>query len=337
MNKSRATMLVVDDEEYVRKLLERILEPAGYEVVTADGAQEASDRLSHAGIDLVLLDIRMPGKSGLEFLPEIRASYPDTAVIMVTATADMDIAIRCMKQGACDYISKPINTEWVITGVNRALERRNLELENKGYRQHLEDTVTVQAEKIRTSLLNSITALAYALEAKDKYTGGHSQSVAKIAAAIAEEMDLPRDSVDKIKLAGQLHDIGKIGVMESILNKPSRLTDEEFQRMQKHPEIGEHILAPITDDKELLMLVRGHHERFDGSGYPDHLTNTDIPLGARILAIADSYEAMTSERPYRKALDVSTALSELERSCGTQFDIEAFAAFLRSRKVLPPN
>jgi len=325
---------VVDDEEHVRKLLQRILEDAGYNVFMAGSGQEALDKLvqsENQKPQLILLDIMMPGKSGIELLPEMKTSYPDTAVVMATATSDINIAIQCMKQGAYDYITKPLNLDEVILCVDRALEKRRLELEVKEYRQHLEEKIAEQAEKIRASFLNAMTALAYALEAKDKYTSGHSQREAEIAVAIAKEMGLPEESIDKIRLAGLLHDIGKIGVRESVLNKPSRLTDEEFQYVQKHSEIGEHILAPIADDEEILRLVRYHHEHYDGSCYPDRLEYDQIPLGARILAISDAYEAMTSERPYRKAMSNKAAYTEIECGKGTQFDPEIADAFLGNR------
>lgn len=327
-----AKIMVVDDEPSICRVLHRLLTREGYQVESISNAQTALQRLNTKKYDLILLDIGMPpGKSGIELLPEIKASYPDTAVVMATATADINIAIQCMKQGAYDYITKPFNLDEVFISVGRALEKRKLELENKDYRHHLEDKVAEQAVRIRASFLSAITALAYALEAKDEYTRGHSQRVADIAVAIAKEMRLPQGIIDKIKLAGLVHDIGKIGVRESILNKPGSLTDGEFQDIQKHPEVGEHILSPLAGNEEILRLVRGHHERYDGSGYPDRLKDYQIPLGARILAISDAYEAMTSERPYRKAMNNEVACAEIERGRGTQFDPEVGNAFLRNK------
>ena len=186
--------------------------------------------------------------------------------------------------------------------------------------------------KSEPHFLNAVIALAYALEAKDIYTSGHSQRVAKISVAIARELDMPRDSIEKIGLTRLIHDIGKIGVRESVLNKPDRLTDEEFHQVKRHCEMGEHMLYPIADDEEILMMVRHHHERYDGTGYPDELSGEHIPLGARILAVADAYDAMTSERPYREAMSDETACAELEHCKGTQFDPEVADAFLRSRR-----
>ncbi|MEE8414529.1 MAG: HD domain-containing phosphohydrolase [Dehalococcoidales bacterium] len=324
-------ILIVDDEKTIRRLLHQKLSGEGYQCQEAGGAEQVLDKLKHHAVDLVILDIKMPGKSGAELLPEIKASYPDTAVIMATATIDTNVAIQCMKQGAYDYITKPFKLDEVAINVGKALEKRRLELENKEYQQHLEDKVLEQTKKIRASFLSSVTALAYALEAKDKYTSGHSQRVADISASIAKEMGLPQKDIDKIKLAGLVHDIGKIGVKESVLNKPGRLTDEEFQHVQSHPEIGEHILAPIASDDIILRLVRHHHERYDGTGYPDQIKGDQIPLGVRILSLTDAYEAMTSTRPYRQAMSDKAASAEIECGKGTQFDPEVADAFLRKK------
>jgi len=333
MTDKQETILVVDDEEAIRKLLLQKLSGEGYQCHEATNAEQALDKLRNNMIALVILDIRMPGKSGVELLLEIKASYPDVAVIMATAVTETNIAIQCMKQGAYDYLTKPFNLDEVILSVARALEKRRLELENRDYQQYLEQRVEAQARRIRASFLSAVTALAYALEAKDEYTSGHSQRVADMSVTIAKELDIPQESIEKIRLAGLIHDIGKIGVKESVLNKPSGLTKEEYQHIRYHPEIGAHILDPIVDDEEILMMVRHHHERYDGTGYPDRLSGEQIPLGATILAVADSYDAMTSERPYRKAMSAETACIEIERGQGSQFAPAVADAFLRTRKL----
>lgn len=333
MTGSKATILVVDDEKVIRKLLIQKLSSEGYQCQESSDAEQALEQLRKSAFGLIILDNKMPGKLGIELLPELRTTYPETAVIMATATTDIGIAIECMKRGAYDYIPKPFNLEEVVLSVNRALEKRRLELQIREYQQHLEEKVTEQAEKIRASFLSSITALVNALEAKDKYTSGHSQRVADIAAAIAREMGLTPQIVDKVQLAGLVHDIGKIGVRALILNKPSRLSEEELEHVQTHPGIGEHILVPIAGDEDFLRLVRGHHEHYDGTGYPDGLKGSQIPLGARIMAVADAYEAMTSERPYRIALSDEEAHAELERCRGTQFDPDVIDTFFRGNIV----
>ncbi len=335
MTQGQESILLVDDDVSVRNLLRRELSENGYHCQEASNGQEALDKLNgNSVINLVILDIRMEGRSGLDILPEIIANHPDTAVIMATATADIDTAIKCMKQGAYDYVTKPFNREEISLYVKRALEKRRLEMEIREYRQHLEDKVTEQAGRIRASFLNTIRALVFALEAKDRYTSGHSQRVADISAAIAKELHLPQESIDKMVLAGLVHDIGKIGVKESILNKPGPLTSEEMQQVQKHPEIGERIMGPVADDEEILQIIRNHHGFFNGNGYPDALQGYQLPLGARILAVADAYEAMTSERPYRAAMTDEAACAELIRCKETQFDPEVVDAFLRCKKSL---
>ena len=333
MSEKQETILIVDDEESIRKLIKRKLLSEGYRCREAGGAAQALDELQTGGVGLVLLDINMPGKSGIQLLPEITAAYPDTVVVMATAITDTATAIHCMSHGAYDYVTKPFNLGGVALSVERALEKRRLEMENRDYQQHLEERVSEQAEKIRQSFLNSMTALAYALEAKDRYTSGHSERVAATSAAIATELGLLQEGVEKIRLAGQVHDIGKIGVRESVLNKPGRLTDEEFQHIKCHCELGERIIKPIVEDREILLMVRHHHERYDGAGYPDGLSGEQIILGARILAVSDTYDAMTSERPYRGAMSVEAAYAEIERGRGAQFAPEVVDAFLRIKNL----
>ncbi len=333
MTAKRGAILIVDDEEVIRRLLHQKLSSEGYRCQEAGNAEQALEKLKGGAIELVILDIKMPGKSGTELLPEIKVKYPDTAVIMATAIADASIAIGCMKEGAYDYVTKPFNLDEVSLSVNRALEKRRLELENRDYQQHLEQKVEEQANKIRASFFNAITALAYALEAKDVYTSGHSQRVTEVSVAIAKELGLPKESLEKIRLTGLVHDIGKIGVRESVLNKPGSLTEEEYEHIKLHSETGEHILNPIVEDEEILKAVRHHHERYDGQGYPDGLKGEQIPQLARIIAVADTFDAMTSERPYRKAMSKEVACAEVERCRGTQFDPEAADAFLEVWKL----
>ena len=328
MDREKGVILLVDDEAMIRRLLSQKLSAEGYRCEQAANAEQALEKLEEDSIELVILDIRMPGKSGVELLSEIKAKYPDTAVVMATAIDDASTAINCMKAGAYDYVTKPFNLDEVSFSVRRTLEKRRLELENRDYQQHLEQKVEEQSQKIRASFFNAITALAYALEAKDVYTSGHSQRVTEISEAIAEHLGLPKETIEKIRLAGLVHDIGKIGVRESVLNKPGSLSDEEFKHIRLHSQTGERILKPIVDDKEILKAVRHHHERYDGWGYPDGLQGERIPLLARIIAVADTFDAMTSERSYRKALTKEEACAEVERCRGTQFDPEAADAFL---------
>lgn len=320
-------ILIVDDLVSFRKFISHILTDKGYNCVSvADGAAALAILRKHR-FALVLLHINIPGKSGREVLREISKRHPDMAVIMITSTDDAKIAIDMTKIGAFDYIIKPVNLLALLVRVNNALDKRRLLLENKEYQLYLEDKVRKQTEKIRKSFLNSITSLVFALEARDKYTSGHSKRVSKMALALSQSLGMAPVQTEKIKLAGLLHDVGKIGIRESVLLKQSRLTDEEYSHISAHSVIGERILRPIIDDEEILRIIRHHHERYDGKGYPDELTGHQIPQGARILSVADTYDAMTSDRPYRKALSPRMALDELERQINTQFDSVVVEAF----------
>jgi len=332
MAEEQPVILIVDDEEIVRRVLSEKMGAAGYRWVQASTADEALSMIKSTAVQLAILDIKMPGRSGLELLLEIKAGYPDIAVIMATAVIDINIAIECLRQGAYDYITKPFNLDEVVLSIERALERRKLEQENRDYQQHLEQKVAEQARKIRAAFLNSITALVYALEAKDKYSSGHSQRVAEISVAIAAELGLSKPEIEQIRLAGLIHDIGKIGVREAVLNKRGKVSNKEYQHILSHSNIGEHILTPIVEDEVILKAVRHHHERYDGGGYPDGLAGEQIPLAARILAVADTYDAIISGRPYRAAQSIQAACDEIERNRASQFDSKVVDAFLHIKK-----
>jgi putative two-component system response regulator len=332
MAEKPAVILIVDDEPIVRRVLSEKVEVAGYRWEQASTAEAALAKIKSTPVQLAILDIKMPGKSGFELLSEIKAAYPDIAVIMATAVIDINTAVECLKQGAYDYITKPFNLDEVVLSIERALERRRLEQENRDYQLHLEQKVNQQARKIRSAFLNAITSLVYALEAKDNYTSGHSQRVADISVAIAAELGMTKPEIEKIRLAGLIHDIGKIGVREAVLNKPGKINYEEYQHILSHSDIGEHILTPIVEDEVILKAVRHHHERYDGTGYPDGLSGEEIPLAARILAVADSYDAIISGRPYRQPESIPAACVEIKRHKGTQFDPGVVEAFLRVRK-----
>lgn len=328
MVSKRERILIVDDEAMVRRLLSQKLSREGYQCEEADSAEQALDRLRGNSTELVILDIKMPGKSGMELLPEIRAGYPDTAVMMATALTDVNIAIECMKQGAYDYISKPFNLGEVVLSVNGVLERRRLELEIREYQQYLEQKVGEQTKEIRKVFLGAIEALAFALEAKDKYTAGHSRGVTEIAVAIGRELGLSPDDIEDLRWGGLLHDVGKIAVDQLIQNKTGELTPEEYEHIMIHAHVGAGIVKPVVNGK-VVEMIEHHHDHYDGSGMNQVVIGEDIPLGARILAVADAFDAMTSDRPYRSAMSIGEALSEIMRCTGTQFDPVVAAAFFK--------
>lgn len=327
-DKESTRILVVDDEATIREILQRTLESEGYQCSTASDAAEAMTLIDDCAVDLVLSDIMMPGKSGVELLQEIKEKCPDIAVILVSAVAETQTAINAMKQGASDYVTKPFNLVEVMLSVERALEKKSLLITNRDYQLRLEDKVEKQTEEIRKTFLGAMKALAEALDAKDPYTNGHSMRVTELAMALGREYGLSMSEQDKIRLAGLVHDIGKIGIPEEILHKPDRLTEKEYEFIKEHPEIGERILKPVISDPEVLDIVRHHHERFSGGGYPEGLAGEDIPIGSRLMCVADAYDAMTSCRPYRSAMHPDEAKHQLLASRGDQFDPEIVDLFV---------
>jgi putative two-component system response regulator len=325
------TCLIVDDEPLLRQVLTHLMRGEGFECHEAANGEEALAVLATRPIMIVLSDLRMPRMDGIQLLREIRARYPDTTVVIITATSEVEVAVHCLAMGAEDYLLKPYQLEEVRARVAQALEKRRLRMENRGYQERLEERVMEQEKRLQELYLVGVQALTEALEAKDPYTRGHSIRVAHYSTVIARGLDLDAEMVRQIDLGGQLHDLGKIGVREEILNKAGKLTDDEYQHIMTHPVIGSRILAPLlADAPHALQIVRSHHERIDGKGIPDGLAGDDIPLGARIAAAADALDAMTSDRPYRPSeMTLDLAIAELQRCAGTQFDAGVVAAMVR--------
>lgn len=328
-------ILIVDDEATIREVLKRTFSERGFTCETAPSYDDAMNLLKGAPFDVAMLDINMPGKSGIDLLQSIMSLDNEMAVVMVTAIADAQTAIGAMRMGAYDYVTKPFNLVEVIMSVERALEKRNLVLDNRDYRQRLEERVSEKTTELRETFVGAISSLAEALDAKDPYTNGHSKRVALICEVIAGAMKLDEKKTERIRLASALHDLGKIGVPEAILNKAGKLTDEEFGIVKTHSVRGERIIEPFVKDKGIREIVRHHHERYSGGGYPDGIIGPDIPVGARIMAIADAYDAMTSDRSYRKAMSPKMAESELAACSGKQFDPEIVEIFLQVCDQMP--
>jgi putative two-component system response regulator len=301
----------------------------GFTCREAGSGVEALKALAESPATLVLTDLHMPELDGIGLLHEVRHRYPDTAVVLITAVADVTTAVNCLSIGAMDYLTKPFHLEEVRARVRQALEKRRLILENRQYQVGLEERVAAQAKRLEELFFASIQSLADALEVKDPYTAGHSMRVSRYSTVIARTLGLDVEIVRQIELGGRVHDIGKIGVRESVLNKPGPLTEDEYQHIMTHPLVGWRILVPLLGDMPLaLNIVRSHHERVDGRGIPDRLSGVEIPLEARITAVADTFDAMTSVRPYRPGLPVPAAVAELKRCSGTQFDPDCVAAFV---------
>jgi response regulator RpfG family c-di-GMP phosphodiesterase len=266
---------------------------------------------------------------GVELLRRVRTSYPEVAVVMITAVAEVEVAVDCLALGAMDYLTKPFVLEEVRARVAQSLEKRRLVIENRNYQTRLEQRVREQAQRLEELFLAGIQSLAEALELKDPYTRGHSIRVSRYGVAVARALGLDDETTRQIELGGHLHDIGKIGVREAVLNKDGKLTPDEYEHIMTHPVLGWRILKPLLGDAPLaLNIVRSHHERYDGRGVPDKLAGDAIPREARIITVADAFDAMMSVRPYRKGLSYHEALAEIGRHAGTQFDPEVVTAFL---------
>jgi len=328
-------ILVVDDEEAIREVVSTLLDAQGYQCTVCSNGRLALDAFRKDTFDLVLSDIVMPEMDGLKLLGELRNEDPDVPVIMVTAMHDISIALEAIRTGAYDYILKPFEKDQLHLSVRRALEHRRLVLENRTYQSDLEHLVAERTQQLSIALQDleqsydyTLEALGGALDAKDAETEGHCQRVTAFTITIAKAMGVDKASLRYIARGAFLHDIGKMGVPDSILRKPGPLTNEEREIMRRHCEIGYAVLKGIPFLKEAAEIVLSHQECYDGSGYPRRLKGEQIPLGARIFAVADTLDAMISDRPYRKALPISAARDEIRRFSGRQFDPRVVEVFL---------
>lgn len=293
---SKPIILVADDEDANRRLLSEILKRAGYDVICTEDGDQALRVVHEEPVSVAVLDVNMPGKSGLSACATIK-SEPKTRllpVVLVTALSSTEDRIRGIKYGADDFLSKPVNRQELLARVHSLL-------------------LLKQFTDGMESAENVLYSLALSIEAKDSYTEGHSDRLSRYSVALADHLGLPEDQRVALRWAGIIHDIGKIGVPEHILSKPSRLSEEEMKIMKQHPIIGERICAPLKSLRLVLPIIRHHHEKLDGSGYPDGLKGDQIPLTARILSIVDIYDALTTDRPYRSALQPSEAIALMQK------------------------
>jgi cyclic di-GMP phosphodiesterase len=330
------TVLVVDDEEPIRNALRKFLKQQQFEVYTAGSADEALQQLRLHKVALMLSDIRMPGTSGVDLVPQAIEIEPELAILMLTAVNDATSAALCMQRGAMDYLTKPIELADLGRAVHRALKRREMLLENRQLNQWLKEEVTtrtaeLQRERNRLERVSTATleALVNALEAKDPYLRGHSARVADLSANIATELGLPEDEVDRVRMAGRLHDLGKIGTRDAVVNKEGPLTADEFEHVKQHVIIGAQILAPLVHLGDVVAMVKTHHERFDGTGYPDGLRGDEVPLGGRIIGAAEVYDALTTSRPYQEKMSPEQAVERMADLSGTVLDPKVFEALVR--------
>jgi putative nucleotidyltransferase with HDIG domain len=320
-------VLVVDDEEAIRNALRRYLTGQGFEVSVAGTGEEALEMLRRRKITCMLLDVNLPGLSGIDLVPRVIQAEPDIALLMLTAVNDATAAALCMQRGALDYLTKPIDLDVLARAIQRALSRRHTKIEDQQINRWLKEEVAVRSAEVRAERANlerisvaTLEALVNALEAKDPYLRGHSARVADLAATIAAELGYDDESIEKVRTAGRLHDIGKIGIREEILSKQGPLTDAEYEHVKQHVIVGSQILSPLVHLKEVIAFVRSHHERWDGFGYPDRLEAEAIPYGARIIGAVEIYDALTTSRPYQEKMPPATAVERMRDLIGTVLD-----------------
>jgi response regulator RpfG family c-di-GMP phosphodiesterase len=329
----RARILVADDEPEIRHVLSDLLSPL-YECEPVSSAEEALERLGVGAYDLVISDIMMGGMSGLELIPRVKELSPDTVVIMISGVQTVESAINALRAGAFDYVMKPFDLHHVEAAVSRALEHHFLRVEKRRYETYLEEMVAQRTEELDGALRSlgdayrtTLKALTAALETRDLETHGHSERVVNFSLRLGQELGLDAEQMRSLEFGSLLHDIGKIGVPDAILRKPAKLTEEEWVRMREHPLHGQKILRGIEFLEGAARVVAQHHERWDGSGYPLGLRGAQIDLNARIFAVADAFDAITSDRVYRAGRSYDEALAELEAHAGRQFDPRIVDAF----------
>jgi response regulator RpfG family c-di-GMP phosphodiesterase len=330
-----ARLLVADDDVAVRSVLEELLS-AEYECEAVGSAEEALGLLESGEFQLVLSDLAMPGMSGLDLIPRVRALSPDTLVIVVSGSQEIESAVEALRAGAFDYIVKPFDLEHLQFAVRRALEHQRLLAAKRGYETYLERMIQQRTEELDGALRScesayrmTLKALVAALEARDSETHGHSERVVNFSLRLGQELGLNAEQMRSLEFGSLLHDIGKIGVPDAILRKPAKLSEEEWVQMREHPVHGRKILGGIEFLEGAAKVVAQHHERWDGTGYPLGLKAEEIDLCARIFAVADAFDAMVSDRVYRTGRTYEAALAELEECAGAQFDPHVVEAFRR--------
>jgi putative nucleotidyltransferase with HDIG domain len=330
------TILVVDDDVSVRTIVAAMLEPAGYEPVLASSAEEAIAKIQDGlAPRLILSDIVMTGMTGLTLLDHVRTRHSEIPIVMVSGVSDVAVAIGTLRNGAYDYLLKPFERDQLLGTVLRALEYRALVEQNNVYRTHLEELVVARTEMLNSAIGDlersydiTLEALGDALDLKDTETEGHSRRVTAYTIALARAMQLPPQEIRTMARGAFLHDVGKMAIPDAILLKPGRLTLDEQTTMREHCERGYQMLRKIPYLREAAEIVYSHQEHYNGSGYPRGLRGEEIPLGARIFAVADALDAITSDRPYRSATSFATARKEIRKNMGTQFDPQVVDVFL---------
>jgi response regulator RpfG family c-di-GMP phosphodiesterase len=328
-------VLIVDDELSARKVLSAMLAHSEFSALTAASAGEALRVLKSEQVDAVISDLTMPGTSGMQLLIAVRELYPHLAFLVATGVDETRVGIQAMQQGADDYIVKPFDVDTVVVSLNRAVQKKALEREVANYRRQLEEMVSERTNQLRTALQqiersyeDTLEVLGAAIDLRDSPTAGHSRRVFLYSMEIAKAMGTADHRLKDIAMGAWLHDIGKLAIPDRILLKPGPLTADEWEVMRQHARIGYDLVKNIAFLADAAEIVLTHHERYDGGGYPQGLKAEQIPIGARIFAVADTLDAMTSDRPYHAAVPFRTAREEIERGAGTRYDLKVVSTFL---------
>ncbi len=330
MEEQKQKILVVDDEPVICKMVGRILESENYPYGTAADADKALESLKQDDYGLMICDINMPGKSGIDLLRIVHEKYRDLAVVMATAVDDQGIAVQTLRMGAFGYVIKPFEINELIINIANALRRRELEIENRRHREELESLVVERTEELHASWEETILRLASVAEFRDNQTARHTVRMGEYCCFLARKAGLPEEKCQMIRVAAPLHDVGKVGLPDSILFKPGKLSEEEFEQVKGHSVIGNLILGESKSETLNLgaLIALTHHEKYNGTGYPAGLKGRDIPLVGRIAAICDVFDALTFERVYKSALPVDIALAILKEERGEHFDPELLDLFV---------
>lgn len=326
---SQRAVTVVDDEPAALDVLARAARTFRFDCQTASSAEQAVELLERRLTPLVVTDLRMPGRGGAWLVHEVQKRWPEVAVIVVTAGFEDEPVDGFLQTGVHHYLLKPVRLDEFQHALQSSLQAQMLLGERQRYQQLLERTVSRQTQKLKQTFLSAIDSLVNTLEARDVYTYNHSKRVRSYALRLARALGYGARTRKQLSVAAKLHDIGKVGLPEAVLNKPAALTSQEFALVREHPVLGEKILEPIIRDPAVLLAIRGHHERFDGKGYPHQLRGEEIPILARVLAVADCYDALTSNRAYRHALTPAAALDVLIQEAGTHFDPQLIPPFVQ--------
>ncbi|HKL59578.1 MAG TPA: HD domain-containing phosphohydrolase [Sphaerochaeta sp.] len=336
-------IITTDDDQAIRKVLQILLRKEGYQVTVCSSGDDLLSflKISSSTIDLILLDIKMPGLSGMEVLEILRRNYPSIPVIMLTAFNDLDTGMKAIRLGASDYLAKPVHREVLVESVSRVLNETALKQDEVAEKDHtlahqkeLEHQLQSALMALKSTTLATLEAFTETIEQKDPYTKGHCSRVRTISLAIGKALNFSEESLHTLEGGALLHDIGKIGIPEEILNKPSKLTNSEYQLIKEHPVAGERIVKYIDLFQAYRPIIRSHHERMDGKGYPDGLKGDEIPLDVRIVSLADAFDAMTTSRAYRSALPTEIAVEELKLFSGSQFDPDLVNLFIEKEIYL---